>query len=74
RLDQYKSCIKNGFALLADEDLRLVTPTIFKPEGEALITILLGNLEHLLNHKHLLFVYLKLIGQPISSKDLYQFR
>ena len=74
RLTQYESCIKDGFALLTDDDLLLMVPTIFKPDGEALMTILLGNLEHLINHKHLLFVYLKMIGQPISSKDLYQFR
>ena len=74
RVAQYESCIKDGFALLTDDDLLLIVPTIFKPDGEAIMTILLGNLEHLINHKHLLFVYLKLIGQPISSKDLYKFR
>lgn len=73
RIEQYKACIQSGFALLSDEDLILQVPTIFKPEGEALMTILLGNLEHLINHKHLLFFYLKLIGLPITSKDLYQF-
>ncbi|MCI0618586.1 hypothetical protein L0244_36880, partial [bacterium] len=60
--------------LVTDDDLILQVPTVFKPEGEALITILLGNLEHLINHKHLLFFYLKLIDIPITSKDLYQFR
>jgi len=74
RLAQYETCIKDGLAILTDDDLMLIVPTVFKPEGEALMTILLGNLEHFINHKHLLFVYLKLIGQPVSSKDLYQFR
>ncbi|MCI0443578.1 DinB family protein [bacterium] len=74
RIEQYRTCIQNGFALVTDDDLILQVPTVFKPEGEALITILLGNLEHLINHKHLLFFYLKLIDIPITSKDLYQFR
>ena len=74
RIETYKDCIQSGFALLSDDDLTLQVPTVFKPSGEALFTILLGNLEHLINHKHLLFFYLKLIGLPITSKDLYQFR
>ncbi len=74
RIEQYRACIQNGLALLSDDDLTIQVPTIFKPSGEALITILLGNLEHLINHKHLLFFYLKLIGLPVTSKDLYQFR
>jgi hypothetical protein len=74
RIEQYRTSIQNGFALVTDDDLILQVPTVFKPEGEPLITILLGNLEHLINHKHLLFFYLKLIGLPITSKELYQFR
>ncbi len=74
RIEQYGSCIQDGFALVTGDDLILQVPTVFKPAGEALITILLGNLEHLINHKHQLFFYLKLIGLPVTSKDLYQFR
>jgi hypothetical protein len=37
-------------------------------------TLLLGNLEHLINHKHQLFLYLKLMGVPVGTPDLYQFR
>jgi hypothetical protein len=74
RIEKYKDCIRSGFALLSDDDLALEVPTVFKPSGEALLTILFGNLEHLINHKHLLFFYLKLIGLPITSKELYQFR
>jgi len=35
---------------------------------------MLGNLEHLINHKHQLFTYLKLMGESVGSRDLYRFR
>jgi hypothetical protein len=74
RIEQYRDYIHIGFAQVTDDDLNLLIPTVFRSEGESLFTILLGNLEHLINHKHQLFFYLKLIGLPVSSKDLYQFR
>ncbi len=36
-----------------------------------LLTLLLGNLEHLINHKHQLFVYLKMMGMNVKTSDLY---
>jgi len=48
--------------------------TVFVKEGETLLTLLLGNLEHLINHKHQLFTYLKLLGVAVTSQDLYHFR
>lgn len=39
-----------------------------------LISLLLGNLEHLINHKQQLFTYLKLLGADVTSQDLYPFR
>jgi hypothetical protein len=44
------------------------------PEGEALLTLLLGNLEHFINHKYQLFAHLKMLGVPLGSRDLYVFR
>ena len=38
------------------------------------MTLLLGNLEHLLNHKYQLFLYIRLQGVTVTSRDLYQFR
>jgi len=38
------------------------------------LTLLLGNLEHLINHKHQLFSYLKQMGVPVATPDLYQLR
>jgi hypothetical protein len=49
-------------------------PTIFVPEGETLATILLGNLEHLINHKHQLFFYLRVLGVSAGTQDLYRLR
>ncbi len=74
RIRQYVEHIEQGFALLTDADLARRIPTVFAPGGEAAFTILLGNLEHLINHKHQLFYYLKLLGVPVSTSDLYRLR
>jgi hypothetical protein len=59
---------------LDDSDLRRVVKTTFVREGESLLTLLLGNLEHLINHKYQLFIYLKLLDIPLSTSDLYIFK
>jgi len=48
-------------------------PTVFAA-AESLTTLLLGNLEHLINHKYQLFVYLKILGVPVATADLYRWR
>ena len=74
RIRTYGNHIDQGFALLRDADLARRIPTIFVSEGETIATLLLGNLEHLINHKHQLFMYLKLIGVAAGTRDLYRFR
>lgn len=74
RLRQYSESISMAFDLCTDQDLARKIPTVFVPQGEALITLLLGNLEHLTNHKYQLFFYLKLLGVNVTSADLYSFR
>jgi uncharacterized damage-inducible protein DinB len=74
RIAQYRAYLSEGFALLDDAELARKLSTLFVPEGETLATLLLGNLEHLINHKRELFLYLKLIGVKVSSEDLYRFR
>jgi hypothetical protein len=74
RIAHYRDHIEEGFRRLTDADLSRRLPTVFVPEGEPLLTLLLGNLEHLVNHKHQLFIYLKLQGVPVESRDLYRFR
>ncbi len=74
RLSAYRERIHEGFALLEDERLGNAVPTIFTGAGESLLTLLLGNLEHLINHKHQLFTYLKMLGVEVTSRDLYCFR
>jgi hypothetical protein len=74
RISQYRKHLEEGFALLSDEELARQLPTLFVNEGEAAMTILLGNLEHFINHKYQLFFYLKLLGVAVASADLYQFR
>lgn len=70
----FAATIARGFQHCTDADLSRRIPTVFVPEGETLLTLLLGNLEHLTNHKYQLFVYLRLAGVPVGSPDLYQFR
>jgi DinB family protein len=74
RMREYMRHIGEGFRLLSDRDLARHIPTVFVPGGEAVLTVLLGNLEHLINHKHQLFFYLKLLGVPVTTRDLYQWR
>ena len=74
RIAEYETCIAEGAAVLNDADLSKVIPTVLSKNGEMLLTILLGNLEHLVNHKFQLYFYLKLLEVPISSHDLYRFR
>ena len=73
-IDTYRRNLEQGFAILTDADLARRLPTVFVPEGELVLTLLLGNLEHLVNHKHQLFMYLKLCGVAAGTPDLYQFR
>ncbi len=70
----YRDHIEEGFALLSDSDLARRLPTVFVAQGEMVLTLLLGNLEHLIDHKHQLFIYLKQMGVPVATPDLYRFR
>ena len=74
RIRQYGAHIAEGFSLLTDLDLALPIPTVFVPSGERLLSLILGNLEHILNHKHELFTRLKLSGAEVGTRDLYRFR
>ena len=74
RIELYRVRIEEGFAVLHDNDLGRRLPTVFVAEGETVLTLLLGNLEHLINHKHQLFMYLKLAGVGVGTPDLYRFR
>jgi hypothetical protein len=74
RIRQYAAHIGHGFDLCTDNDLPRMVPSVFVPEGEPLATLLLGNLEHLINHKYQLFFYLKLLGIPVTSRDIYRWR
>lgn len=74
RIELYAARIGEGFAVLCDSDLARPIPTVFVPAGEPLLTLLLGNLEHLVNHKHQLFAGLQQMGIRVNSADLYRFR
>jgi uncharacterized damage-inducible protein DinB len=71
RIAVLSRCIERGFGACTDSALSRKVVTVFAPEGEALLGILLGNFEHLTNHKHQLFLYLRLLGLPIGTEDLY---
>jgi DinB superfamily len=74
RMNIYRGFIDEGFGLLKDTDLSRMIPTVFVAGGETVLTLLLGNLEHLINHKHQLFTQLRLMGIEVRTGDLYQFR
>jgi len=74
RIAAYSTHISHGFSICTDSDLARKIPTVFVPQGETLATLLLGNLEHLLNHKAQLFFYLKLLGVHVGTADLYALR
>jgi hypothetical protein len=74
RIRDYGLHIREGFALLDDDDFARRVATVFVPAGEAVMTLLLGNLEHLVNHKYQLFFYLKLLGAGVKTGDLYRMR
>ena len=74
RLRDYLCHIREGFATLTDADLARRIPTLFAPAGEALMTILLANLEHFINHKYQLFFTLKLLGVEVGTPQLYDIK
>ena len=74
RVLDYALRFREGFSLLGDDNLTRCIPTVFVPEGEAVMTLLLGNLEHFINHKYQLFFYLKLLDAGVSTSDLYRIR
>jgi DinB superfamily len=74
RIELYRARIAEGFAVLRDADLGRKLPTVFVAEGESVLTLLLGNLEHLINHKHQLFMYLKMLPVSVGTRDLYRLR
>jgi hypothetical protein len=74
RIRNYHKHLEEGFALLIYKLLTRRLPTLFVKEGEVVMTILLGNLEHFINHKYQLFFYLKLLGITVESADLYHFK
>jgi hypothetical protein len=74
RIGRYRAHIEEGFAVLRDADLGGSLPTVFVAGGEPALTLMLGNLEHLINHKHQLFMYLKLLPVNVGTADLYRLR
>jgi hypothetical protein len=74
RIAVYRAHIEEGFAAITDSDLTRLIPTVFVPRGETLLTLFLGNLEHLINHKHELFTRLKQSGVRVGTPDLYRLR
>jgi hypothetical protein len=74
RIAVYQARIEEGFALLEDASLYKTVGTVFVERGETILTLFLGNLEHLINHKHQLFMDLRQMGVEVATPDLYRFR
>lgn len=74
KIKLYEAQIRRAFLCCKDRDLSTRIPTMFVREGQTLLAVLLGNLEHLINHKYQLFFYLKLMGVRVGSRDIYKWR
>jgi hypothetical protein len=74
RLVEHRHEIVAGFSLLTAADLATIVPTVFVHAGEPALTLMLGNLEHLVNHKQQLFTLLRLMGVAVGTGDLYRMR
>jgi hypothetical protein len=72
RAEIFGAHIREAFALLDDAALGQIIPTVFVPSGQTLMTLLLGNLEHLINHKRQLFEFLKRQKIAVGTGDLYK--
>jgi hypothetical protein len=70
----YRGLTREGFALVEDGDLMRVIPSYFVPDGEPFLALLLVNLKHVNHHAHQLFVYLRLMGVPVGTRQLYRFK
>jgi hypothetical protein len=66
--------IAEGFAVTTDADLSRLIVTYFAPHGEPILETLLANWKHVNHHEHQLFLYLKLLGVPVSTQHLYRFK
>lgn len=73
RLEEGGQMAAEGWALVRDEELGRMVGTYFRPEGEAWLEIVLKNGKHWNHHGHQLFVYLKLMGVRVGSRELYRF-
>jgi len=74
RIEASLEAIRAGFDAIDDADLATILPAPFVADGEPLLARLLINLEHFANHKHELFVFLKLLGARLETRDLYRFQ
>lgn len=72
-LSDIRDFIRKSSSTVGDEALGRTLPTVFTPAGKPAMTLLLTNLAHFTNHKYQLFIYLKALGVPVSSQDLYRF-
>jgi hypothetical protein len=74
KIKRFEAQIRRGIQCCSDEDLARKIETVFVPEGQTLMAVLLGNLEHLINHKYQLFFHLKLAGVRVGSADIYKWK
>lgn len=72
-LDFSHTTIAEAWDSIHDDQLASVIATYFSPAGEAFLLVYLKNLQHLGRHLMQLYIYLKILGVPVSSSDLYGF-
>ncbi len=71
RIAECRVVVAEAFALVGDADLPRPIPSIFRPRGEPFLSTLLINWKHVNHHARQLFGYLKALGVPVATGDLY---
>jgi hypothetical protein len=72
-LHTFQESLREAYSHLADHDLARLISTVFVPQGESVLTLMLINYEHLASHKYQLFLWLRMAGVKVESRDLYHF-
>jgi hypothetical protein len=72
-LHTFQESLREAFGHLTDHDLARLIPTVFVPKGESVLTLMFINYEHLASYKYQLFLWLRMAGVRVESRDLYHF-
>lgn len=70
-VEGFRAWIEEGFRASEDADFSRSIATYFSPQGELFLSVLMSNWKHLHFHTYQLFIYLREMGIPATTADLY---